>query len=76
MPTQREFEICAELYLLPEHLYEASEAAAKIGITENELNAARRLGRIEFVDGNPVLFRGWHIAQVLARQDDELNKSV
>ncbi|MDB5620610.1 MAG: oxidoreductase NAD(P)-binding subunit [Tardiphaga sp.] len=27
MPTEREFEICAELNLLPEHLYDASEAA-------------------------------------------------
>jgi hypothetical protein len=67
MPTEREFEICAELNLLPEHLYEANEAAARLGITEAQLVAAMRLGKIQCVDGGQAHFRGWHIAEVLVR---------
>jgi len=74
MPTESELEICAELNLLPEHLYDAQEAAAKLGISENELSMARRAGKIEFVEGSPVQYRGWHIAKVIVRQDKKIAK--
>lgn len=70
MRTEREFEICAELILSPEHPYGANEAAAKLGITEAQLVAATRFGKIHGVDGHPAHFRGWHIAAVLVRQDE------